>query len=323
MDFLNDPAIPRSILREFGDRLHEYGIAFEADGAAGYVRLVHAKGVHSYPWRYLPVLTMSTASEVPNMIATLFLTDRITERSADTLRTRGIQYVDAAGNANLDFGGVRVDARGRNRRRTEPRPVATETVEPNLFSSKRAQVVFVLLVWPDLLTRGLRAISEAAGVSLGLAQSTVKLLDRKGFLAGARLNDRSALTQAWVAAYPAALQRSLWIRSFSGDPRSVSTGTQPLWLSGECATDLVRNPETVEIYVDQLEPRTIAENRWRSDREPNVFLRRKFWTEPGSRTITADVHAAPRLLIYADLLGSNDPRLREVAEDYRSSHAEL
>lgn len=83
-----------------------------------------------------------------------------------------MQYLDAAGNAWIQFGDVLIDVRGR------PRPVDAPRTpgSGNLFSVGRDQVVMALLAWPHRWEAPQRDVAAAAGVSLGQAHNTLTLL---------------------------------------------------------------------------------------------------------------------------------------------------
>lgn len=54
----------------------------------------------------------------------------------------------------------------------------------------------------------------------------------------------------------------------------------------------------------------------RNEEHPNIFLRRQFWCAPHEPE-KPGVHEAPWLLVYADLLASNDSRQCEAAQQIR------
>lgn len=92
-------------------------------------------------------------------------------------------------------------------------------------------------------------------------------------------------------------------------------------VSGEAAVPDLLRPTTSTLYVVKLDPRLPIVNGWRSDGEPNIVLRGKFWNDPATpHAPMPDVDVAPWPLVYADLLTSDDPRARGVAPQYRESH---
>ncbi|TDN92210.1 type IV toxin-antitoxin system AbiEi family antitoxin [Microbacterium sp. BK668] len=257
---------------------------------------------------------------------------KITPRNADRFRDLGINFIDANGNAYFEFGNVLVDVRGRS-----GDPLATEyQARPsmsNLFSPKRAQVIFALICWPDILNAKLRQIAQVAGVSVGFAQRTLADLEIANYIetgtgarGGRRLNDLDALIDGWVASFRGTIGSPDKTRAFRGDfdPRLVSDEGPDIYISGEAAADWLRGNKTWTLYCNEIPREAAAAGRWAARAgEPNIFVRPIFWNEPPSLDMKPRVRTAPPLLVYADLVTSNDSRQREAADYLRSEHADL
>lgn len=248
-------------------------------------------------------------------------------RSARDLRAAGIQFLDAAGNAYLDFEGVLIDVRGR---RLDPHLAPHKHFSPerstNLFTPRRAQVVFVLLSWPVLLGASVRATAAAAKVSVGQAQSTLRLLDEQELYdhRSRRLLRRDLLAERWAEAFAIGLGPKTRLKQFHGEPsRLMLEGNGEVFVSGEQAVSWIRNPSTATLYVDDFDPRLAFVNRWRTDEEPNISVRRTFWAPPEDERPTHFPAPAPPLLVYADLLATHEGRQLEAARKVKEDHAEL
>lgn len=251
----------------------------------------------------------------------LLVSHHIGEVAAHRLRDRGIQYVDALGNAHLHFGGVLIDVQGR-------RQTSTRTARPkpttNLVSPRRAQIIMCLLVWPDLLDARLQDLADVSGTSPSQVHQTLKLLDEAGYMKdGAVLRSRrDELIDLWTSAYPTQLSPTLDLGSFT----SQHPGVWPEVPEGvlahrESAADELIRPATATIYVAALTPDVVRANRWTRSGRPDVFVRHRFWTSPHERRDLTGTADAPWLLVLADLLASSDPRPRAVAHDWRQTHA--
>jgi hypothetical protein len=254
------------------------------------------------------------------------LGERISERSANNLRAAGVQYLDAAGNAHVAFGSVLIDIRGR-RPRIPSFKVDRSGRSVNLFSARKAQVIFAVLTWPDLSNVSVREVAAVAGVSPGLAHETLGLLMKNGYLSSGpnrELRDRDALLDHWAASYPSGLAPTLRLAEFAGEIESIRPATpdQQVFISGEAAVTHLVRPTSLTIYVEELDPMLPIINRWRSDGRPNIMVRRKFWQDPqlpnGQQVGPSNV---PWTLSYADLLAAGEPRQRAVARELRKDHA--
>jgi hypothetical protein len=252
---------------------------------------------------------------------TLLFTTYASPRTAATMRRAGVQYVDTAGNAWIEFGDVLIDVRGRQRPDFGAR---RPTSAGNLFSAGRAQVVLTLLAWPQLWGASRREVAQAAGVSVGQAHNALTLLEQAGYGAHRVHAHHTDLLDLWAAAFPTGLAPRLTLATYGGDvdnPQKMSAD-QPIFLSGASAIRDVLRPVTLTLYVETLDPRLAIKNRWRTDGQPNVVVRRKFWTTPADSSHDYDgpltgFRNAPWPLVYADLLNSDDPRVRNEAKTWR------
>lgn len=256
----------------------------------------------------------------------LLLGPAVHTRSAQHLRAAGIQFLDAAGNAYLNFDGVLIDARGhRLDRHMAPHKHFPER-STNLFTPRRAQVIFVLVSWPSLADASVREIAAAARVSVGQAQSTLRLLDEQDLYdhRSGRLLRRELLAERWAETFVTGLGPKTQLKRFHGEPsRLTLEGHGRIFVSGEQAASWIRNPSTATLYVDDFDPRLAIDNRWRVDGEQNISVRRTFWTIPGDEGPTHFPAPAPPLLVYADLLATREGRQLEAARKVREEHAEL
>lgn len=290
------------------------------------VNLSHEYGVAEFGVGFTAALTVSSLDWViPHLESSekvLLLGCRITERSAAMLRHMGINYLDTAGNTFIRFNGVHIDIRGRRSQNVRAAGSTKQTRGGlNLFSTKRSQVIFVLLSWPELLNRSIREIARIAGVALGSTQETLELLTRFGFLENNRRqlvkSKRSLLIDQWAAAFPTGLGAEGKALHLSGNWRNLYALDSPVYISGDAAVPELLKPETAVFYAEEISSELIRANRWRrDDSRPNILLRKQFWEDPYTEAETG-LRSAPWLLIYADLLASNDSRQREAAKQLR------
>lgn len=264
----------------------------------------------------------------------LVLGAKVSARNAERLRTLGINYLDANGNAYFRFGTVYIDVRGR-----VGDPVAELYTEKpatlNLFSPKRAQVIFALISWPELVTAKLHEIAQCAKVSIPFVQKTIADLEAANFIdtvssgrSGRRLNNRDALIDGWTAAFSAGLASETKTRSFRGDFALTYLDDEGpvVYVSGEAVADWIQRHTTWTLYCDVVPREAAVAGNWTArSLEPNIFVRTPFWSEPMGRPglFTGRIRNAPPLLVYADLLASGDPRQHEAARHYRENNDQL
>lgn len=286
----------------------------------------HPYGAETFTLMYAPTMAVTNLlrhlNDAANPDRLLVIGPRVNERSADTYRRMDINYIDQVGNAFLDFDGVHIDVRGRRPLdSTVPEPARGVRGGTNLFSPKRSQVIFSLLAWPELTAAPLRVLADTANVSIGLAQETLVMLDDAGYLDGGAeraLRRTGDLLDRWVVTFPRTLGAPSRQREFFGEIGDIHAPSEiSVAISGESAVPELLRPETLTLYVTEFTAKLPSMNRWRTDREPNIFVRKKFWKAPGD--IQAEtVGRAPSVLIYADLRASAHGRLTEAADWLRT-----
>lgn len=298
-------------------------------GAAAFLRtgvqqaaahLTRGPASQDYSLLYGPDVRFDDASRARDVDApALLFTTYASPRAAATMRRAGLQYLDTAGNAWIEFGDVLIDVRGRQR----PEPSARRpTSAGNLFSAGRAQVVLTLLAWPQLWEASRRAVAQAAGVSVGQAHNALTLLEQAGYGAHRVRAHHTDLLDLWAAAFPTGLATRLTLATYVGDADHLQrlSADEPIFLSGASAIRDLLRPVTLTLYVETLDPRLAIKNRWRTDGQPNIVIRRKFWNAPGDEPLATPL-TAPWPLVYADLLNSEDPRVRNEAKTWRDRFA--
>lgn len=328
----------RDVLDDVQSRLDALGVksAWETQPAGAVVDFVVTLARGTSRQKYAAIVTraptLATVAAVANSsppMPLLAIGVRINARSAAALREARIQYVDAGGNAYLDFGDVYIDVRGQSPAKAHDELEPSNKAAINIFSAKRAQVICALLTQPTLRRARLKDLADASAVSLGLVHDTLNQLQRSGYIGDSGLRRPRELLDLWAAAYATGLGPTLALDSFVGDPSTARVLGADMWdipaLSGEAAVSTYLGRQTtLTVYVDQLNPSLAVVNRWRREREgrPNVFVRRRFWSaelEIGARD-SAGQQLAPWPIVYADLLTSGEPRLVEVSKDWRMAH---
>lgn len=315
------------LLARFEARLDDLGLTAKVGSArlarpdlhAATARLTRGSSTQTYALVYGPAVTVADTGRAGDAdLPTLVFTTFVAPKASETFRRAGVQYLDTVGNAWVEFGDVLIDVRGRRRPIGADKPA--RTTAGHLFSSGRAQVVLALLAWPQLWEAPQRQLAHAAGVSLGQAHNTLALLTGAGYGRGRTRAGPTPLLDLWVAAFPTGLATKLTLATYRGNIDEVKKvdADDPVFVSGEGAADDLLRPATLTLYVEELDPRLLVVNKWRSDGPANIVVRRKFWHAPDdSDAPLAGVRPAPWPLVYADLATSHDPRVRTVAKEWR------
>jgi hypothetical protein len=287
------------------------------------LQLPEGRGTDPVQLEVRPHLRMSDLERLENAgeggIHRLVVSDRVTPMIGGRLRELGYWFVDRSGNAFLSCPGLYVDIRGRRER---SRDVGRPRARPQtLFTPRRSQVICMLLTEASLSSAPLRKIARVSGTSLAVTKETVDLLVQSEFMENDSrerwIVEPELLLDSWASSFRFGLGRDLLLMKASGPDGEF--GVPPAFsadISGERAVpDLIRNPETLTVYLDaddrgRVPVPVLRENRWREDDRGGVAVRRRFWSSEAAGEV---IGRAPLPLVYADLLDIDDPRLREAS----------
>lgn len=256
----------------------------------------------------------------------LLISDKITTKTGSMLRRAGIDYVDSCGGASIAFDEVVVALSGTGTPRTplkSGRTGASGAPTTNLYSAGRAQVLAVLLSWPEFLDKPVRQIAQVAGTSVGLVHDVLSALESLGYIdrlaRTSHLTDIHGLALNWAAAFPGGLRRKMEIGVFYSDPHRWPVASSDALLGGEWAVRDLLQPARVTVYAPQIDGPLLSGLRLRTAEqgEANTIVLRRFWQSP-----TPDQrHSIPWVVTYAELMSSQDARVRTAGHDFFRLHA--
>jgi len=249
----------------------------------------------------------------------LLLTRYVTPNMAEELRAKGVQFLDSAGNAYLNAPPLFVFVKGN-------RPIGAVEGEKTTraFQASGLQVLFALLIRPELVAAPFREIASVADVALGTVGWVLGDLKRLGYLVemgkrGRRLTRRAELLERWITAYPDQLRPKLVIGRFSATSPKWQDEAGNITTFGACwggepaaahLTGLLRH-QAATVYIRGDANAFILRNKLRKDPQGNVDILKTFWTVAMQKEYGDQ---APPLVVYADLLATADPRNIEIAK---------
>lgn len=249
-------------------------------------------------------------AQLPKSGKPVIIAPFIPEDVAIDLRSRGVGFIDAAGNASLTSPGVRILISGRKR------SVERRSTSDRAFRQAGIRLVFCLLSEPRLLSVNYREMASAASIALGGVPAILESLETLGFIATVkgtrRFADPSRLVSEWAGAYARVMPTRLELGRFSVSSASWWKKAAPslgnaVW-SGDVAANLMIGtlvPEEYLLYAPELPTKLLSKFRMKKDPGGRVVVRKRFWTFVGE---FQKRHLAPPLLVYADLLANGDDR---------------
>jgi len=197
-------------------------------------------------------------------------------------------------------------------------------------------MVFALLCRPELLNAPYREIVDAAGVALGAVGWVYFDLQARGYVAAGkkkgtrRFLEPKRLFDEWVTNYPIKLRPKLNPRRFrvpNADWWKAAQLQKGAYWGGEVAADRLTHHLKPAAFTVYMEPGHARENlaalvgthRLRADPTGDVEVLDTFWTFDGDAT---QPDLVPPILIYADLIATQDTRNLEIARLIRERFIE-
>ena len=326
MDILTENELLQTVIARFAARtgipVVVTKIAPELDGQRidALVRIGQGKAAVTYAAEVKRGLRPATLGPILHQLdrlkaRALLVADYVTPPMAETLKERGVAFLDAAGNGYINQPPLFVWVKGE---RLPEEPVAN-TRMGRAFQASGLKVLFALLCHPEWAERPYREIGHLAGVAHGTVGWVMAELPKLGFIgmiAGRRrLLQHELLLKQWVEAYARTLRPKLVLGRYRAMMNRWWTEFEPqeygLVIGGEPAAERLTQylkPETVTVYGARPDPRFLLDFRMRADAEGPVEVLKRFWNFEGE-----DAAVAPLPLVYADLLAIGDARCLETA----------
>ncbi len=249
----------------------------------------------------------------------LLLAERITQKQKEWLKTHSINHIDGAGNIWLKVEGLILIVEGKKKE------VLGKSIIGRAFTKSGLKVVFVLLAFPAVIQKSYREIAALAGVSIDTVSKVFKSLDQNGYIVRVdeqtrRLSKKEVLLNHWIIQYGQRLRPNLIKGRFKAiSNRSIDqqiktlNASESFW-GGEVAADILTNylrPEEFVLYTKESLNELLFRLKLVPSSDGNIWIYEKFWTWPSKITNPKTV---PPILVYADLMLTEDPRNEEAAQ---------
>lgn len=256
--------------------------------------------------------------------ATILVCHPLTNAMASRCQELDIQFIDTAGNAYItDKAGVLIKITGRKMESESLINSRGMTIPPAAL-----RMMFAFLANPAMLNASYRDISASVRVATGAIGKVLETLEARGFIGTAPSGNRIIISpelmlSEWATGYMSRLRPKLKTFRFSGPaPSEFRQDWNPefrisAW-GGEVAAEILTRhlvPATCTIYVDLNETSALAEMvkhfRLRADPLGPIEIVQSFWN---TDYFNESFPTVPLHLVYADLLGTHDPRNLKVAQ---------
>jgi len=253
----------------------------------------------------------------------ILVADYIFPAVKEVLRQHKIGYLDGAGNLYINSNGQLIWIEG-NKPLKKGKQLANRA-----FTKAGLKVLFFLLTHENALQMTYREIAAKAHVSLGNINLVLAGLKEAGFLLQlnkkeSMLQNKKELLDRWINGYHETLKPALHQGNFRLDKttgnswRDLTIPSGDVWggeAAGELLTDYL-NARILTVYTDKPQKELMKDWKLIPDAGGQVQVYQKFWKDE----LNTYPDIAPYLLIYTDLILTQDPRCIETAKLIYNKH---
>lgn len=298
---------------EFYSNRGEYDGIVDIEGEQFYMyarkdaRLIHANLIIN------EIINHSNYKTTKNYIV---VSDFIANESKEVFKNNKINYMDTSGNAFIFSKKLRVLIDGRKKSKND-----VNNSNAKIFQEAGIKLIYVLLTNPEASKYSLRELAAKAGIALGSVSNIMKELEEENFIIKTskerKLKNREELLQKWVAAYNQVLKPKLFRKAYqikNAIDLIANNSISSYQIGGELAAAEITNylvPKDHEIYYSDELIDLAKKFKLIPDTNGNLKIYNKFWVDEAD---DKNKQIVSKLLIYADLMGTNNDRNRETAQ---------
>lgn len=227
---------------------------------------------------------------------------------------RGINVVESNGNCKISEPPLFIRISGQ-------KAIQPAETKGKAFNEAGLKLIFYFLLDKGNVAKPYRQISEETGLSLGTIKYVLEELTKKYFVMatakGRSLANKKELLDLWQAYFNQTLKPKLKLKEleFMDKERFKNWENLPLpdgmcW-GGEGGAYLLDHylaPEHFDVYTEIPSAKLAMTGSFKFQEKGSICVYRKFWKGHSSEKV------APRILIYADLMGSGNSRCVEAAQ---------
>lgn len=232
----------------------------------------------------------------------------------DILPQEGISVVESSGNCKILASPLFINISGQ-------KSMQTKKVRGKAFTEAGLKLIFYFLLDDGNINKPYRKINEETGLSLGTIKNVVEELTNGLYVMttskGRFLKNKKALLDIWQTYYNQTLKPKLMVKEMEfvdaecrRDWEKITMPIGTCWggEGGAYIIDRYLIAEQFDIYTEVPTVKLMMTKKMRFEENGSIRVYQKFWKGGKNEKV------APRILIYADLMGSGNSRCIEAAQ---------
>jgi len=251
---------------------------------------------------------------------TLLVAKYISNPAKELLEKQGINYLDTSGNCFIrNDSGIFWHIKGQGGM------AKNGEIKHRAFHKNGIKLIYALLLNEELLNERYRVIASVADIAISTVGDILTDLQAAKFLVKVNekkmaLVNKTKLLEQWVTAFNQKIKPKLVrgrYRLGRQNWQQLDLGNLSFW-GGEPAADLLTNylyPGVWTLYSNLDRKNLIEKLQLLPDeREGNVTVYKPFWKIENKDFVLPELKTVHPLLVYADLIGSDNDRNIETAK---------
>ena len=247
-------------------------------------------------------------------LPTMLIVGDISPQNLMKFAEEGFNVLDHAGNCYINIPPLYILITGQ--KLVKPK----ETVK-KVFNDSAIKLIFYFLLDKSNIAKPYRKIVEETGFSIGTVKNVIEEMTLQHHIIktpkGRVLMDWRKLLDDWQVAYNQTLKPKLFLKKMTlAKPERIKNWKdtklpQDACWGGESGANLTDGyliPEIHTIYTGGDSNEIIRTSRILPSSEGEILVYKKFWTG------IEENHIAPKILIYADLMGTANSRCLDAAK---------
>lgn len=232
----------------------------------------------------------------------------------DSLPQEGISVVESSGNCKIVASPLFINISGQ-------KCMQTKEARGKAFNEAGLKLIFFFLLDDSNINKPYRQINEETELSLGTIKNVIEELANGQYVIttskGRFLKNKKELLDIWQTHYNQNLKPKLMVKEMEFVDAECRREWEKITLpegvcwggeGGAFMTDRYLIPEQFDIYTEVPSVKLMMTKKMRFEDNGSIRIYQKFWKGYENEKV------APRILIYADLMGSGNSRCIEAAQ---------
>jgi hypothetical protein len=254
----------------------------------------------------------------------LIIAETLFPNIRNLLKEHKIGYIDLNGNMNIEADNFLLKIEGKRQRNLQPEKYG------RAFTKVGLKAIMLFLLDEGKINATYREIAKNTGIAIGNVKLILEGLIEEGYALRKnnkelKLTNKKELLQKWVAAYNEKLKPTLHIGNFRFiNPEDFNTWKElnidtnfTCW-GGEAAGNIYTGfllPQILTLYTNENKLDLMKNYRLVPDNKGNITVLERFW-----RFGQENDNVVPPIIVYADLMATNDRRCIETAQKIYEQH---